>query len=297
MKTYREIAGDAGSDILGQVKEQQARLQARLAQITHTIAVMSGKGGVGKSVITTNMAAALAMLGHQVGVLDADINGPSVAKMFGVRGQTLKVGKNGVVPVLGPLGIKIISMDLLLSRDEAPVVWDAPAQQDPFVWRGTIEVSTLREFLADTDWGELDFLLIDLPPGPERLPNLPGLLPVLHTIVVTIPSEVAQLTVKRSIALAQQLKAKLLGLIENMAGYLCRKCGALGELFPSSGEETVNVLGVPLLGKIPFDPRIARCSDRGIPFVLEHKDTTAGEAFAQIAQKIKRNITFGEGER
>ncbi len=296
MKTYQEIAGDGGSNILNQVKEQQMRLQARLAQITHKIAIMSGKGGVGKSVVTVNLASSLALQGHNVGVLDADINGPSVAKMFGVLGQTLKVGKNGVVPVLGPLGIKIISMDLLLSRDEAPVVWDAPAQQDPFVWRGTIEVSALREFLTDTDWGKLDFLLIDLPPGPERLPNLPGLLPELHTIVVTIPSEVAQLTVKRSIALAQQLKAKLLGLIENMAGYLCQKCGALGE-FSGGAENTAKALGVPLLGKIPFDPRIARCSDQGVPFVIEHQDTETASVFKQMAQKIKRSVASGRSER
>ncbi|MFQ5794649.1 MAG: Mrp/NBP35 family ATP-binding protein [Candidatus Bipolaricaulia bacterium] len=287
MKTYREIAGDGGSDILGQVAEQQVRLRARMAQITHKLAIMSGKGGVGKSVVTANLAVTLARSGLKVGVLDADINGPSIAKMLGVQEQSLEISNRDVVPIHGPLDIKVISMDLLLPQDETPVVWDAPTQHDPFIWRGAIEVSTLREFLADTDWGELDFLLIDLPPGPDRLPNISDLLPDLCAIVVTIPSEVAQRTVKKSVVLVQELKVPLIGLVENMAGYLCPQCGALGELFPGDGKELAKALDMAFLGKIPFDPQITRCFDQGVPFMIAHGETPAGRAFAQIAEKIE----------
>jgi len=293
MKKYHEIAGDGGSNILGQVQEQHERLQARMARIRQKIAIMSGKGGVGKSVVTVNLAAALAQRGAKVGVLDADINGPSLAKMLGVRSQALEMGQGGVVPTVGPLGVRAISMDLLLPKDETPVVWDAPAG-DPFVWRGAIEASALREFLADTDWGKLDFLLIDLPPGPDRLPNFAGLLSDLRAVAVTIPSEIAQLTVKRSVVLAREREIPIVGLVENMAGYLCSECGALGPLFPGDGEELAKALGIELLGKIPFDPRITRSSDRGVPFVIEHGESPAAQAFVQIAAKIEASFKGAE---
>ncbi|MFQ5882211.1 MAG: P-loop NTPase [Candidatus Methylomirabilales bacterium] len=177
MKKYRDIAGDGGSHVIQQVEEQIARLKARMAGIKTQLAVMSGKGGVGKSAVTANLAAAFAMRGSAVGILDADLNGPTIAKMMGVRGQRLGMGEEGVHPALGPLGIKVMSMDLLLPREETPVIWDAPTQQDSFVWRATLEVSALREFLTDAVWGELDFLLIDLPPGTDRIWNIAGVLP------------------------------------------------------------------------------------------------------------------------
>ncbi|MCI0526548.1 MAG: Mrp/NBP35 family ATP-binding protein, partial [Nitrospira sp.] len=229
MKKYKDIVGDGGSNILGQVGEQMERLKARMAKIRHKVAVMSGKGGVGKSSITANLAVGLASKGYTVGVLDADVNGPSLAKMMGVRGQKLKITGEGIQPAISPGNIRAMSMDLLLPTDETPVIWDAPTQQEAFVWRGTMEVTALREFLADTNWDHLDFLLLDLPPGTDRLPNLVELLPDLGgTLVVTIPSEVSQLIVKKSITLAKDLlKTPVIGLVENMAGYVCLRCGAL----------------------------------------------------------------------
>ncbi|HEY5871033.1 MAG TPA: P-loop NTPase, partial [Candidatus Tectomicrobia bacterium] len=198
-KRYRDIAGDGGSNVAGQVAAQLARLQARMAGVKHTIAVMSGKGGVGKSTITTNLAMFFALQGWRVGVVDADINGPSLATMFGVRGHQLRLDANSVLPALGPLGVQLMSMDLFLAEDKTPVVWDGPTAET-FLWRGTMEMHTLREFLSDVQWGTLDILLLDLPPGAERVSTIRDLLPDLRgTVVVTIPSAVSQLVVLKSI--------------------------------------------------------------------------------------------------
>ncbi len=292
-KRYRDIVGDGGSKILAQVDEFQARLRARMARVRKKVAVTSGKGGVGKSVLTANLAAILAVDGWRVGILDADLNGPTIAKMMGVRGQRLRISEEGVHPALGPSGINVMSMDLFLPRDETPVIWDAPTQEDSFVWRATLEVSVLREFLTDAVWGELDLLLIDLPPGTDRISTIAGVLPEMdRSILITIPSEVSQLVVKKSIVVAKEtLKAPPLGLVENMAAYLCPRCGAEGELFhPGDSERAAASLGIPFLGRIPFDPRISISSDQGVPFVMQHADSPAGRTILQIAEATATSL-------
>lgn len=295
MKSYRDIAGDGGSNIVGQVAAQQARMAARMATIRATVAVVSGKGGVGKSSVTANLAGALAARGLAVGALDADLNGPSLGKMLGVRGQTLRFAPDGVQPAVSADGIRVLSMDLLLPGDDTPVVWDAPTQADAHTWRGTMEGTALREFLMDTAWGALDVLLLDLPPGADRLPTLLDLLPGLTgAVVVTIPSGVAHLVVRRAMTLARERGARLLGLIENMAGYVCPTCGALGPLFEGpGGEATAAQHGVPFLGRVPFDPRLAAAADRGRPFVLEHPDSPTGRALGEIAQALATAVRPG----
>jgi ATP-binding protein involved in chromosome partitioning len=292
VKRYRDLAGDGGSNIVGQLADQQARLRTRMAAIRRTVAVVSGKGGVGKSSITANLAGALAADGYTVGVLDADLNGPSIAKMLGVRGQPLAVTPAGVEPARSAGGVRVLSMDLLLPADETPVVWQAPTQADAHTWRGTMEVNALREFLTDTAWGPLDLLLIDLPPGADRLPTLAGLLPELAgAVVVTIPSEISHLVVKKSIVLARDAGSPLLGLVENMSGYVCLECGALGALFEGpGGERTAAQLGVPFLGRVPFDPRLARAADHGRPFVLDHGESRAGRALREIAGRLAAGL-------
>jgi len=287
MKTYHDIAGDGGSDIAGQVARCEGRARARMASVARSLAVMSGKGGVGKSAVTANLAAALAMQGQRVGVLDADLNGPCMARMLGVQGRALKLGADGVEPALGPLGVKLASMDLLLPRTAAPVEWAAPAPAHPHAWRGAIEATALGEFLADTVWGELDFLLVDLPPGPERLAGLHGVLPQCDGVIaVTIPSQVAQLTVQRSIVLARRLKARLIGVVENMCAYLCPCCGAVQPLFAAEAEVGGGTLGLPVLARIPFDPHLARCCDQGVPYVVAHQAAPAAKAFMELAARV-----------
>jgi ATP-binding protein involved in chromosome partitioning len=275
---------------MAQVQQQAARLQARLRQVHHIVGVGSGKGGVGKSAVAVNLATACAMQGLRVGVLDVDINGPSIAKMLGVRAYTPNMTPNGVLPARGPCDMCIMSMDMFLPDDATPVLWNAPTQQDAYVWRGTMEMTTVREMLTDTVWGELDCLFLDLPPGPDRLPNIAGLLPFMAgVIMVTIPSQVSQLIVSKSLTLAKGvLPNRVIGLVDNMQGYACADCHTLRPLFPeASSAEIARALQVPYLGGIPFDPLLARSADAGRPFVLDHAETLTGKVFMQLASAIQ----------
>jgi ATP-binding protein involved in chromosome partitioning len=282
MKRYRDIAGDGGSNIVGQVEAQQARLGARLRDVRAIVAVVSGKGGVGKSSVTANLAGAFALAGARVGVLDADLNGPSMATMLGVRGRTLVVGADGVEPPAGALGIRVMSMDLLLAGDATPLTWDAPTQAEAHTWRGTMEANALREFLADTAWGALDVLLIDLPPGTDRLATIVGLVPALTgTVIVTIPSDVSHLVVRKSITVARAVPAPVLGLVENMAG-----------MFPGAGGEALaRESGVPFLGRVPFDPALTAAADRGEPYVAAAPDAPAARALTAIAESLRGSLS------
>ena len=276
-KRYKDIVGDGGSNIEGQVSEQHARLRARLAEVRAVVAVVSGKGGVGKSSLTANLAACWALEGRRVGVLDADLNGPTMATMLGVRGRRLVVGAEGVTPPEGALGVRVMSMDLLLPSDDAPLTWEAPTQAESHTWRGAMEANAVREFLADTAWGALDVLLLDLPPGTDRLVTVASLLPVLSgTIVVTIPSDVSHLVVRKSITIAAQTKAPVLGLVENMSG-----------LFPGpSGAELAREAGIPFLGAVPFDPALAAAADLGEPLVAAAPTCEAARALTAIARTV-----------
>ena len=278
MKRYRDIAGDGGSDVAGQVGAQLDRLRRRLAPIRFIVAVVSGKGGVGKSTITGGLACAFALDGWRVAVLDADLNGPSMAKILGARGARLQVGAGEVEPPAGVLGIRVMSMDLLLPSDAAPLVWDAPTQAEAHTWRGTMEANALREFLADTAWGALDVLVIDLPPGTDRLATVVSLVPGLSgTVVVTIPSDLSQLIVRKSITVARGAGSPVLGLVENMSG-----------LFPGPSPETLAREGdIPFLGAIPFDPALAQAADHGAPFLETHPTTDAARSIRDIASRIR----------
>ncbi len=288
MKTYTDLPSDAGSNIIGQVTAQANRLQQRLTSVKHTVAVMSGKGGVGKSSFTANLAAALTLKGNTVGVVDADINGPTLAKMMGVRTATLEYTPTGVKPAMTALGTKLISMDLLLAEDDAPVLWNAHSQKDAFTWRATMEVGALREFIADTEWGNLDYLLLDLPPGTDRLPNVAELIPNLGgVVVVTIPSEVSQFIVKKSVTMARDiLDVPIIGVVENMAFYVCQHCGEEEPLF-SADQTPDEAFQQTVLGSIPFDPRLARASDNGTLYIDEYPNAPASKALVQVAKKIQ----------
>jgi len=266
-------------------EEQEKRIKAWMSKIRYKVIVLSGKGGVGKSTITTNLASALAQRAHsdRVGILDADITGPSIPKMLSARKQRLNAGPPGIFPAIGPLGMKIVSMDFFLERDETPVIW-----------RGPLRSAAIRQFLADVVWGELDYLIVDLPPGTgdealsviQLIPHIDG------AIIVTIPSEVSQIVVKKAVAFARELDVRIIGLVENMSGFVCPNCGALTEIFMAGGGEKIaKDLDVPLLGKIPLDRRISESSDAGVPLVLKSPDSHAAKAFMDIVEKVDRSLT------
>jgi ATP-binding protein involved in chromosome partitioning len=266
-----------------------------MATIRHKVAILSGKGGVGKSTLTSNLAAALAEGGARVAVLDGDLNGPALAKMLGVRGAPLRMGEEGVEPPKGPLGIRVLSMDHLLPQEDAPLRWKAPTQEGSFVWRTSAEAAALREFLSDTVWGPLDFLLIDLPAGTDKVSILASLLPaVAAAIAVTIPTEVSQRTVRKSITLATELwGAPTVGVVENMAAHSCARCGHEERLFEGPDSAVMaRELGVSFLGRVPFDPRLAAASDRGVPYVLCEPETSCTAALRGLAVTLR---TFVEG--
>lgn len=272
---------DECTDARKQVYEQEQRLKARIGKIKHKIAVISGKGGVGKSTVTVNLAMAFAMHGHAncVGILDADIHGPCVPKILGIKGQRLQAIPIGVFPVMAPLGIKVVSMDFLLPNDEAPVIW-----------RGPLKMTAIRQFLSDIVWGELDFLFIDLPPGTGDEPlSVMQLLPDMDgVVIVTIPSEVSQIVVKKAVTFARQLGVPVIGIIENMSGFVCPKCGAEINIFKVGGGRKISEdLAVPFLGSIPIDPEICRDSDNGMPFIIEHMNSPATKAFMEIVKRIE----------
>ena len=252
-RTYHEVEGADRSGLGQQVGEQRRRVQERLRQVRQIVAVTSGKGGVGKSYVTAALARGSAGTFGAIGVLDADLKSPTTARMLGASGP-LRIDSDGVHPVQGAHGIKVFSMGLLL-REGQPLQWKEP-DGERFVWRGVLETGALREFLADVAWGALDLLLIDLPPGPDRLEDLAELVPGLTgAVVVTLPSEESFRSVERSMKSARERGIPLLGVVENMSGYTCADCGKTGPLFPgSAGADLAVRFGVPLLGHVPFMP-------------------------------------------
>jgi ATP-binding protein involved in chromosome partitioning len=262
-------------------EEEERKRKARMNKIKHKIAVISGKGGVGKSTVTVNLAMAFAMHGHaySVGIFDADITGPCVPKIMGVKGQRLQAGPAGVFPAWGPLGIKVVSMDFLLPSDEAPVIW-----------RGPLKMKAISQFLSEIVWGELDFLFIDLPPGTGDEPlSVMQLIPEMDgVVIVTIPSEVSQIVVKKAVTFARQLNVPVIGIVENMSGFVCPKCGSEIDIFKiGGGKKIAEDLSIPFLGSIPIDPEICRDSDKGMPFIIEHSSSPATKAFMEIVKKIE----------
>ena len=263
--------------------EQEQRLKTKMSKIKHKIAVISGKGGVGKSTVTVNLAVFFALQGHRdkVGVLDADIHGPCVPKMLGLKGQKLVGGPGGMLfPVTGQQGIKVVSMDFLLPNDEAPVIW-----------RGPLKMRVIQQFLSDIAWGDLEFLFIDLPPGTGDEPlSVMQLIPDIDgVIIVTMPSEVSQAVVKKAITFSKQLGVPVIGIIENMSGYVCPECGAKLDIFKTGGGKIIaEDLSVPYLGKIPIDPAICVDSDSGTPFAAGNPASPTVKAFAEIVVKIKQ---------
>jgi ATP-binding protein involved in chromosome partitioning len=261
-------------------RRRMGKAVTKMAGIKHKIAISGGKGGVGKSLVTVNLATALAMKGRKVAILDQDFDGSTIPKMFGIQGiKRLYYGLKGLIPVednLG-LGIKIISLALIYP-DEVVSMFHQ-------MRRGVTE-----EFLVDVDYGELDYLLIDLPPGTssdacnllQYIPDIDG------TVTVTAPSSVSQLAARRATILSAKAGCKVLGIIENMSGYICGKCGSeFDYLLRGGGERLAEELGVPFLGRIPLHPEVSQSSDEGIPFVYKFPDNPCSQKVREIAENVE----------
>lgn len=266
----------------------RARIADRLSECERTLAVMSGKGGVGKSFVAVHLALALARRGVRVGLLDADLNSPSVAKMLGLRGQPLRATASGLRPILGPLGIAVQSMDFFLQGTQ-PLDWDGPAGEGSGL-RSALEESALADLLGATEWGVLDVLLIDLAPGPDRLTALLHLLPALSgAIAVTIPTEVSLLAVERSVRRAYEAGVAMLGVVENLASSVCSQCGAEGPLFREASTDAIAAqLDLAVLARIPFDAGAAAAADAGRPLA-----DAADGVFDKLAEEAMQRATRG----
>lgn len=258
--------------------EQNERLKRNMAHIKHKIMVMSGKGGVGKTTVAVNLAQSLAGEGHTVGILDVDIHGPNIAKMLGIEDEKVVGSNEGLNPIEVKKNLRAISIALIgYERDV------------PFIWRGPLKMGVIRQFLADVSWGDLDYLIIDSPPGTGDEPlSVVQLIPDMRgSIIVTTPQEVAILDSRKCINFSKQLKLPVLGVIENMSGFACPHCGKRIDLFGSGGgKKAADEMEVPFLGAIPIEPSIVTGGDEGKPFVTGGEMSDSKQAFDAIVKRI-----------
>ncbi len=262
MKSYHDLQGDGGSRVLEQVQDLQTRIGERLSQVRHRLAVGSGKGGVGKSTLTLQLASALRARGLAVAILDTDLNGPCQARLAGVSGQSPMPGPGGLALPRSAEGIGVLSLGSLLPENE-DLAFESVAPGDSHTWRAIRERTLLLELLAGVDWGRLDVLLLDLPPGAERTVQAAELLGAETAFVlVTLPSELSRAVVARSAAALLRTPNRVLGYVENMTG-----------LFPPGDAQEI---GAPCLGRVPFDPSLAG----------EGPATTSGDALRELAGRV-----------
>jgi len=257
-------------------------IEKNLKKIKHKIVIISGKGGVGKTTVAVNLAMSLASIGLRVGIIDVDITGPNVIKMLGVNPEMkprVDVEVKKFYPVNGPLNVKVVSMAFLTDSTDSPVIW-----------RGPMKMGAVRQFLGDVIWGDLDYLICDLPPGTsDETLDILQLIPDENVIVVSTPQEVAVMDARKTIKMAMIMKRKILGIIENMSGFKCPHCEKYIDLYPPGGVEKASQdYNVELLGKIPFEIEVSQQGDRGLPFVLKYPDSESAKAFKAVVNKIQK---------
>ena len=295
-----------------QQMQRKMRITQMDEQIKHKVMVLSGKGGVGKSTVATGLALSLARQGQKVGLMDIDITGPNVPKMMGLDGRRLHVENKRIHPAQGHLGVKVISMAFLLEDEDTPVVW-----------RGPIKLGAIQQFIGDVEWGELDYLIIDFPPGTsdepltvaQSLPDIDGM------VIVTTPQQVALLDSRKSITFSESLKVPVLGVVENMSGFTVNGTTSPGaevniaapggktlattaddegkfsvtlDIFKEGGgKETAEEFGVPFLGALPFDPGFVRGGDDGVHRIVSEPDGPSAQAFAKVVSAIQDQLSDG----
>jgi ATP-binding protein involved in chromosome partitioning len=256
-------------------QERELRdLKERMGRIKHKIIVLSGKGGVGKSTVAANLAIFLAVSGRTVGLLDVDIHGPSVPQLLDLHGYRIQMEGDTILPVEFAENLKVMSIGFFLRSNN-----------DAVIWRGPLKMGLIKQFLKDVKWGDLDFLVIDSPPGTgdeplsvcQLIDNADG------AIIVTTPQALALTDVRKSINFCRKLNWRIIGVIENMSGFLCPKCGEITEVFGSGGGERMSLeMRVPFLGRITIDPQVVQACDSGKPYLSQYENTETAKAFKQV---------------
>ena len=269
-----------------QLEAEHKIIREKMKNVRYAIVVMSGKGGVGKTTVAINLATAFALNALRVGVLDADIHGPNTPKMLGIKQYVPFVGENGIMPAIGPLNMKVMSMAFLLSNSDTPVIW-----------RGPMKMTAIKQFITDVNWGELDYIIVDLPPGTgdeplsilQLMPNITGV------VIVTTPQDVALLDVRKSITMVKEMHVPILGIVENMSGFICPKCGHETKIFSEGGgKKASEEMDIPFLGSIPIDANITQDGDKGLPFIIKNAKSKAAEAFNRITHNLRKQIEQNE---
>lgn len=254
-------------------------IEENLKNVETKIAVLSGKGGVGKSTVAANLALALAAKGKKVGLLDADLHGPSIPKILGIESGKLTANGTKIEPVKLN-GLKVSSVGFMLKEKDAPIIW-----------KGPMKIGAIRDFLGSIAWGTLDYLIIDLPPGTgDEALSIAQLIPdPKGAVIVTTPQEIALLNVKRSLNFARMLNLPIIGVLENMSGFICPHCGKESPLFKTGGGEKIaKEFGVPFLGRIPLDGKIVEAEDAGEPYLTKHRTRDSARAFIEIVHRIEK---------
>ena len=265
-------------------KEQAAKdaaVKASLGKIKNKIIVMSGKGGVGKTSTSVNLSIALATKGHRVGIMDVDLHGPDVPRMLGLNGVPELTPNNKLNPLRYSDHLSAISIESF-----------TPGKDDAIIWRGPLKYSAIRQFIGEVDWGDLDFLIIDSPPGTGNEPlTVAQTISDAKAIIVTTPQEVALADVRKSINFCKTVNMEIFGMIENMSGLNCPHCGEMIDLFGTGGgERTAREMGIRFLGRIPFDPNVVACGDSGACYQEKHQQSAVTKAFTDVAETVSQSV-------
>ena len=266
-------------------KQETTKISNKLSKIKHKIVVLSGKGGVGKSTVAANLALSLSEKGYQIGLLDSDIHGPTIPKILGVEDKKPEISNTGINPVSVQPKLKVMSIGFLLSR-----------RDDPVIWRGPLKMGAIKQFLGEVNWGELDYLIVDLPPGTGDEPlSIAQLIPKSDgAIIVTTPQDVALLSVRKSINFVKKMNMPIIGIIENMSGFKCPHCSKAVDIFKTGGGlKASKDYMIPFIGKIPIDPKIVESGDTGDISIMKKKSGIA-KSFNEIVENIEKNINKKE---
>ena len=261
-----------------QMEIEQGQIRDRMSQIKHKILVLSGKGGVGKSTVAANLAVALSLAGKSVGLLDIDIHGPSIPKILNLEDKELMIFGDAIMPVPVSANLVVMSIGFMLKGRDNPVIW-----------RGPMKYQMIKQFLKDVEWGQLDYLIIDSPPGTgdEPLSVIQLLEKPDGAVIVTTPQQLALSDVRKGVSFCRSLNLPVIGVIENMSGFVCPKCGEKTDIFKSGGGENMALeMNIPFLGRIPIDPQIVDACDSGQPYIEKYKNSNAANSFNEAIKPI-----------